>query len=53
MSPEQLQDQVFHVLFASEDDGQGVRVDDRLTESPEGEDKICGGIMQVFVEKLL
>jgi len=24
-----------------------------LTESPEGEDKICGGIMEVFVEKLL
>lgn len=24
-----------------------------LTESPEGEDKICGGIMQVFVERLL
>ncbi|HEY7269468.1 MAG TPA: XdhC family protein [Dehalococcoidia bacterium] len=24
-----------------------------LTESPEGEDKICGGIMQVFVEKVL
>jgi xanthine dehydrogenase accessory factor len=24
-----------------------------LTENVEGEDKICGGIMQVFVEKLL
>jgi xanthine dehydrogenase accessory factor len=24
-----------------------------LTESPEGEDKICGGVMEVFVEKLL
>ncbi len=24
-----------------------------LTESPEGEDKICGGVMQVFVERLL
>ncbi len=24
-----------------------------LTESPEGEDKICGGIMQVFVERLV
>ena len=23
-----------------------------LTESPEGEDKICGGIMEVFVERL-
>jgi xanthine dehydrogenase accessory factor len=22
-----------------------------LTESPEGEDKICGGIMEVFVER--
>ncbi len=24
-----------------------------LTESPEGEDKICGGIMEVFVERLV
>jgi xanthine dehydrogenase accessory factor len=24
-----------------------------LTESPEGEDKICGGVMEVFVERLL
>ena len=24
-----------------------------LTESPEGEDKICGGIMQVFVERVV
>ena len=24
-----------------------------LTESPEGEDKICGGIMEVFVERLI
>ena len=24
-----------------------------LTESPEGEDKICGGIMEVFVERVL
>jgi xanthine dehydrogenase accessory factor len=23
-----------------------------LTESPEGKDKICGGIMEVFVERL-
>ncbi len=24
-----------------------------LTESPEGEDKICGGIMEVFVERVV
>jgi xanthine dehydrogenase accessory factor len=24
-----------------------------LTESPEGEDKICGGIMEVFVERIV
>ncbi len=24
-----------------------------LTESPEGEDKICGGVMEVFVERLV
>ena len=24
-----------------------------LTESPEGEDKICGGIMDVFVERVV
>ena len=24
-----------------------------LTESPEGEDKICGGIMEVFVERVI
>ena len=24
-----------------------------LTESPEGEDKICGGIMEVFIERVV
>ncbi len=24
-----------------------------LTESPEGEDKICGGVMEVFVERVV
>jgi xanthine/CO dehydrogenase XdhC/CoxF family maturation factor len=33
--------------------GQPKLVTVDLTESPEGEDKICGGIMQVFVERIL
>jgi len=44
--------EVWQEAMATLEDGQPRVVTVDLTEPTEGEDKICGGIMRVFVERL-
>ena len=45
--------EVWQAAMGVHETGQPELVVVDLTESPEGEDKICGGIMEVFVERVV
>src|SRR4051812_40597476 len=45
--------EVWQAAMTTHETGKPSLVIVDLTESPEGDDKICGGIMEVFVERVV